>query len=231
MKKYLATMLFICIAAFLFSSSAFAALWSGTWDQTTTDKIELGTWYEQAQGATPDWVGSLGFEDSSGGQWTSRTVRGNSSYSAPAWDGTYFEMNFVTTYDQWAYHCTFFDENPYVAYLSGDATYKLYLTYNPISGKFVYNHAGPITFQGGANMVYEDVANPLLHPTNFSVSYTATGVTNHYTPENPDDSWGGAITYATLTLTPNSPPVPIPGAVWLFGSGLLGLLGIRRRVR
>ena len=28
---------------------------------------------------------------------------------------------------------------------------------------------------------------------------------------------------------PNGPPVPIPGAVWLFGSGLLGLVGIRRR--
>ena len=25
--------------------------------------------------------------------------------------------------------------------------------------------------------------------------------------------------------------VPIPGAVWLLGSGLIGLLGIRRRIR
>ncbi len=25
--------------------------------------------------------------------------------------------------------------------------------------------------------------------------------------------------------------VPIPGAVWLLGSGLIGLLGIRRKVR
>jgi hypothetical protein len=29
----------------------------------------------------------------------------------------------------------------------------------------------------------------------------------------------------------NNPVVPIPGAVWLFGSGLLGLLGIRKRIR
>jgi hypothetical protein len=25
------------------------------------------------------------------------------------------------------------------------------------------------------------------------------------------------------------PPVPVPSAVWLFGSGLLGLLGLRKR--
>jgi hypothetical protein len=36
----------------------------------------------------------------------------------------------------------------------------------------------------------------------------------------------------TLTFTANSgtaPPVPLPAAAWLFGSGLLGLLGIGRR--
>lgn len=28
-----------------------------------------------------------------------------------------------------------------------------------------------------------------------------------------------------------TPPVPVPGAVWLFGSGLLGLIGLKRRSR
>jgi hypothetical protein len=32
---------------------------------------------------------------------------------------------------------------------------------------------------------------------------------------------------ANLTATPD--PVPIPAAVWLFGSGLLGLVGVARR--
>lgn len=36
-------------------------------------------------------------------------------------------------------------------------------------------------------------------------------------------------TSATLTI-PASAPVPIPGAVWLLGSGLLGLFGIRRKL-
>jgi hypothetical protein len=38
-------------------------------------------------------------------------------------------------------------------------------------------------------------------------------------------------TNGTLTLTANSggAPVPLPAAVWLFGSGLLGLVGVSRR--
>ena len=37
-----------------------------------------------------------------------------------------------------------------------------------------------------------------------------------------------AIATATVTtMTVN--PVPIPAAVWLFGSGLIGLIGIARR--
>jgi hypothetical protein len=31
------------------------------------------------------------------------------------------------------------------------------------------------------------------------------------------------------TLTPQVSQVPIPAAAWLFGSGLLGLVGIARR--
>jgi hypothetical protein len=32
----------------------------------------------------------------------------------------------------------------------------------------------------------------------------------------------------TITSTP-TPPVPLPAAVWLLGSGLLGLTGVARR--
>ena len=39
----------------------------------------------------------------------------------------------------------------------------------------------------------------------------------------------GATSFLTLSVTPN--PVPIPGAVWLLGSGFLGLAGIRRKFK
>jgi hypothetical protein len=41
----------------------------------------------------------------------------------------------------------------------------------------------------------------------------------------------GTVTFAndTLTFTGNTAAVPLPAAVWLLGSGLLGLLGVSRR--
>jgi len=44
---------------------------------------------------------------------------------------------------------------------------------------------------------------------------------------NPDYDWK-TDTYSTLVVADLS-AVPVPGAVWLFGSGLLGLLGLARR--
>jgi hypothetical protein len=38
-----------------------------------------------------------------------------------------------------------------------------------------------------------------------------------------------AATSITITTTPPLPEIPVPAAVWLFGSGLLGLIGLARR--
>lgn len=38
-----------------------------------------------------------------------------------------------------------------------------------------------------------------------------------------------ATSFFTLSVAPN--PVPIPGAIWLFGSGFLGLVGVRRKMK
>jgi hypothetical protein len=42
-----------------------------------------------------------------------------------------------------------------------------------------------------------------------------------------EDHGGG--TFFDMMLTAEVNPVPIPGALWLLGSGLMGLIGIRRR--
>jgi len=44
-----------------------------------------------------------------------------------------------------------------------------------------------------------------------------------------DQSYGMAYRFGTLTV--NATVVPVPAAVWLFGSGLLGLVGFARRYR
>ena len=36
-------------------------------------------------------------------------------------------------------------------------------------------------------------------------------------------------TFGGTSVTINSTVVPVPAAVWLFGSGLLGLVGVARR--
>ena len=41
------------------------------------------------------------------------------------------------------------------------------------------------------------------------------------------DTNGAGLDFSTLTLA--TAPVPVPAAVWLFGSGLIGLIGIARR--
>lgn len=47
-------------------------------------------------------------------------------------------------------------------------------------------------------------------------------------PENPT---GTAEHFFISGLTVEASPVPIPGAIWLLGSGLIGLAGIRRKFR
>jgi len=39
----------------------------------------------------------------------------------------------------------------------------------------------------------------------------------------------GTLDFITYATTSASQPVPIPGAIWLLGTGLIGLVGIRRR--
>jgi len=39
----------------------------------------------------------------------------------------------------------------------------------------------------------------------------------------------GPVTGANLAMVTNVSAVPVPAAAWLFGSGLLGLIGVARR--
>jgi hypothetical protein len=47
------------------------------------------------------------------------------------------------------------------------------------------------------------------------------------TPGSYEWTWGSGASVDTFTL--NVGAVPVPAAVWLFGSGLLGLVGVARR--
>lgn len=68
--------------------------------------------------------------------------------------------------------------------------------------------------QNGATLEWKVAANSLGNPASFS--WTAASI----------DS-GALVT--TYSMTQPAVATPIPAAAWLFGSGLLGLVGIRRR--
>jgi hypothetical protein len=61
-------------------------------------------------------------------------------------------------------------------------------------------------------------------------TYTITWDVNRFTPDA-----SVVLSYNTdMWLFGSAPcpcPAPIPGAVWLLGSGLVGLMGLRRKLR
>ncbi|MDH5472808.1 MAG: hypothetical protein OEY87_01595 [Gammaproteobacteria bacterium] len=63
--------------------------------------------------------------------------------------------------------------------------------------------------------------------------YETQGTDSSYTvaPEYTDDNSYDMYTASLLVRYIDVAPVPVPAAVWLFGSGLVGLIGIARRRR
>ena len=94
----------------------------------------------------------------------------------------------------------------------------------PITGAHIHQAAagvaGPIVvnFDGrlsGVGLVDTDIASILANAQGFYVNIHNT------------DFPGGAIRGQFCESVPA--PVPVPAAVWLFGSGLMGLVGVMRR--
>jgi hypothetical protein len=50
-------------------------------------------------------------------------------------------------------------------------------------------------------------------------------------PSDPLTGWDGTSVDGNYVINLSSTAVPIPGAVWLLGSGLIGLVGLRRRYK
>ena len=89
--------------------------------------------------------------------------------------------------------------------------------------------SGPISFAIWTVMGY-GTSLPNLDAAGLSAMQTwiqeaTTAVQGGYIPDSP------LFTPNDITSQRFMTPVPIPGALWLLGSGLLGLVGIRRRVK
>ncbi len=143
---------------------------------------------------------------------------GASSYAKPStddntyrWDGTNGSYSIAanTFGGITIKSATAFDLESF--YVTNDATgYTIYYSGYNENGQEIYN--GSIENANGYQQYFVDLASwGDIYEFRISTS-----------------SGGGNLAHVCLDdLTIN--PVPIPGAVWLLGSGLIGLVGIRRR--
>ena len=117
----------------------------------------------------------------------------------------------------------FISSNTYFPLASLDQ-YSISTTYS-ISGQ---SYVTPVQFAPNLNNYGYDVI--LIGDTYYSYGYyfpigafSATGTYATYNVGTTADN------IAILKVSQSGAPVPIPAAVWLLGSGLIGLFGLRRR--
>lgn len=134
--------------------------------------------------------------------------------------------------DQFAFDIMFTD-NKTLEWGAGTQIFSL-LTSAPAGNYFgAFLDAGGDSIPGTAFVGrFPDTVNPiplavvnLADPTVFS-GMTFISVTSQNGPGFPA---GSAFQLDWVSSTPTVGEVPVPAAAWLFGSGLLGLIGIARR--
>jgi len=151
---------------------------------------------------------------------------GSGSFNLQAWT---FDSTFNSS-------STFLDPGRYL--LMGSTQFDVYSaaslsgpsTIGPGAGVASDSEAGPYV---GIDWIAEELRIPIGYvsgdqiPTSTMTFTNDTFLTLGITPGTYEWSWGSGATADSLTL--NVGAVPVPAAVWLFGSGLLGLVGVARR--
>ncbi|MDO9162434.1 MAG: VPLPA-CTERM sorting domain-containing protein [Methylococcaceae bacterium] len=94
---------------------------------------------------------------------------------------------------------------------------------NPAAGK-LYTASNPFGTAGLTNIGYSD---NVTGANSFTFTAQAGHVYSIYLGGVDFSKWNTGVDNYKLNLTTS--PVPVPGAVWLFGSALAGFVGLRRR--
>lgn len=100
--------------------------------------------------------------------------------------------------------------------------YNAFIYGNTLS--FNLNLAGPAGVNGFNLALFSDTV-----PTQVAFSTDKTGNGNVLTINTMADGSAAQVLNYTLNSEAQAAPTPIPAAAWLLGSGLMGLVGVRRR--
>jgi hypothetical protein len=106
----------------------------------------------------------------------------------------------------------------YQAMTSGDVSSSATLVWANSMSQGGGQLADPTDKVGAGTVWFETLSSADATATLFSGTWTLAFI-----------GAAGSATAATLTWNPTSTTVPLPAAVWLLGSGLMGLAGVGRR--
>jgi hypothetical protein len=99
-----------------------------------------------------------------------------------------------------------------------------------ITGQWSTDNDGLDILINGTSLGYTNSSEFLtFSPFSISSGFVEGNNTLDFIVNNAEGT-GENPTALRVELTGEASPVPVPAAVWLFGSGLLGLLGIRKKV-
>ncbi len=215
---------FLISLFFFFSSIAAAALSEGSWDTTQIgampggDTLRNGEYHQDWHGTWPIGIGceivwtSIG---DSGAQWTIQGTRTSGTVEA-GW----FAVEGANTYYYQPMEATYIGDGQLL--FDGDLHYGSGWTQNfAFNNKYLYYNS-VYSYVGSGNLTVDGYG--VFENEPFDITFTMEFQQDTF---NLIEAWDeGHSTFFEIEIS----QVPIPAAFWLFSSGLMGLIGIRRRL-